>query len=313
MRLLRFSLLINFFSKTKNLTKALKLINVGIFLSIFAGSTALISFYIEKQINELEYELVTYRQSRLDSTHMISTFHSDIKKITHQYNLLNDRLTNLYLLSTTKFGEKSINMYDYLAPSIYISKFEWELANTETLKIDEMTLIDLIKLFKDDEILNYYNLEEGEKKEILNKLDSLTKSVEKFETINIKDYEKIIFYNSEDNLIKEIKNSEELLLLNRNKISDDFSLDYIFFSNLVEVLELIMDLLRNSEWSDGEYIKEKENKIINLSKNEKNIILLTFIFQFIIFTIIQIFEISSVNQNQSNIFTKILKKNEKKN
>ena len=144
MRLLRFSLLINFFSKTKNLTKALKLINVGIFLSIFAGSTAIISFYIEKQINELEYELVTYRQSRLDSTHMISTFHSDIKKITHQYNLLNDRLTNLYLLSTTKFGEKSINMYDYLAPSIYISKFEWELTNTETLKIDEMTLIDLI-------------------------------------------------------------------------------------------------------------------------------------------------------------------------
>ena len=176
-----------------------------------------------------------------------------------------------------------------------------------------MTLIDLIKLFKDDEILNYYNLEEGEKKEILNKLDSLIKSVEEFETINLEDYEKIIFYNSEDNLIKEIKNSEELLLLNRNKISDDFLLDYIFFSNLVEVLELIMDLLRNSEWSDGEYIKEKENKIIEFSKNEKNIILLTFIFQFVIFTIIQIFEISSVNQNQSNIFTKILKKNEKKN
>ena len=52
-----------------------------------------------------------------------------------------------------------------------------------------------------------------------------------------------------------------MLLLNRNKISDDFSLDYIFFSNLVEVLELIMDLLRNSEWSDGEYIKEKENTL----------------------------------------------------
>lgn len=313
MRLLRFSLLINFFSKTKNLTKALKLINVGIFLSIFAGSTALISFYIEKQINELEYELVTYRQSRLDSTNLISTFYSEINNVTRQYNLLNDRLTNLYLLSATKFGEKSINIYDYFAPSIYISKFEWELANAEALKTDEATLIDLIKLFKEDEILNYYNLEEDEKKELLNKLDTLIKSVEKFETINLKNYENIIFYNSENNLIEEIKNSEELSLLNRNKIFDDFSLHYIFFSDLVEVLELIMDLLRNSEWSDGEYIKEKENKIIDLSKKEKNIILLTFIFQFVIFTIIQIFEVSSVNQNQSNIFTKILKKNEKKN
>lgn len=70
----------------------------------------------------------------------------------------------------------------------------------------------------------------------------------------------------------------------------------------------MMKLMRNLEWSDGEFIKEKEQKIINLSNKEKNIILLTFIFQFIIFVIIQLFEVSSANQGQINF----LKKNRKK-
>ena len=69
-----------------------------------------------------------------------------------------------------------------------------------------------------------------------------------------------------------------------------------------------MELMRNLEWSDGEFIKEKEQKIIDLSNKEKNIILLTFIFQFVIFVIIQLFEVSSVNQGQ----IKLLKKNRKK-
>ena len=48
-------------------------------------------------------------------------------------------------------------------------------------------------------------------------------------------------------------------------------------------------------------ILKKRTKIIDLSNKEKNIILLTFIFQFIIFVIIQLFEVSSVNQGQINI------------
>ena len=44
-------------------------------------------------------------------------------------------------------------------------------------------------------------------------------------------------------------------------------------------------------------INEINNEIISLSKNEKNIILTTFIFQLIIFIIIQFFEISSLTTN----------------
>ena len=42
-------------------------------------------------------------------------------------------------------------------------------------------------------------------------------------------------------------------------------------------------------------IQRINKEIINLSKNEKNIILVTFIFQFVIFCIIQVFEVSSMN------------------
>ena len=44
-------------------------------------------------------------------------------------------------------------------------------------------------------------------------------------------------------------------------------------------------------------INEINNEIISLSKNEKNIILTTFIFQLIIFIIIQFFEINSLTSN----------------
>ena len=46
-----------------------------------------------------------------------------------------------------------------------------------------------------------------------------------------------------------------------------------------------------------ESIDELNKQIINLSNKEKNIILLAFILQLIIFIIIQFFEISSVNLN----------------
>ena len=308
MRLLRFSLLINFFSNKRNLNKALKLINLGIFLSIFAATTAIISFYIEREINELEYELVEYRQSRLDSSNSIMTFDGELRNITRRTNQIANRLSSLWLLSSTKFGDKSFNIIDFYAPEIFISRFEWEISNYETLESDDMSLLSLMETFKDDTILDFYSLEDIEKKEIKEKINTAIESIKEFEKINIKDYEEIIFISNEEDLIKQIQQSKDYSLLEEGKINEDFFTNYTLYYNLIDVFDQIMELLKNSEFSDGEYIKEKEQKIIDLSNKEKNIILLTFIFQFIIFVIIQLFEVSSVNQGQINI----LKKNRKK-
>ena len=308
MRLLRFSLLINFFSNKKNLNKALRLINLGIFLSIFAASTAIISFYIEREINELEYELVEYRQSRLDSSNSIMTFDGELRNITRRTNQIANRLSSLWLLSSTKFGDKSFNIIDFYAPEIFTSRFEWEISNYETLESDDMSLLSLMETFKDDTILDYYSVEHIEKKKIKEKINIAIESIKEFEKINIKDYEEIIFISNEEDLIKQIQQSKDYSLLEEGKINEDFFTTYDVYYNLIDVFDQIMQLMKDLEWSDGEYIKKKEQKIIDLSNKEKNIILLTFIFQFIIFVIIQLFEVSSVNQGQINI----LKKNRKK-
>ena len=306
MRLLRFSLLLNFFSNKKNLNKALKLINLGIFLSIFAASTAIVSFYIEREINELEYELVEYRQSRLDTSNTIISFDGELRSITRRTNQIFSRLNSLWLLSSTKFGEKSFNIFDFYAPEIFTSRFEWEISNYEALETDGINLIKLVETFKDETILD--SLKDIEKKEIKEKINILIESIKEFEKINIKDYEEIIFTINEDDLIKQIQQSKDYSLLGEGKINKDFFTTYGLYDNLIDVFDQLMGLLRNLEWSDGEFIKEKEQRIIDLSNKEKNIILLTFIFQFVIFVIIQLFEVSSVNQGQINF----LKKNRKK-
>ena len=308
MRWIRFSLLINFFSNKKNFNKALKLINLGIFLSIFAASTAIISFYIEREINVLEYELVEYRQSRLDASNTIMSFDGEIRNVFRRTNYVATRLQSLWLLSSTKFGEKSFNTLDYYAPEIFTSRFEWEISNHESLKIDSMSLLKMFEIFKDDLILEFYSVEEIERKKIKSKINIAIKSIKEFEKINIKDYEKIIFTINENDLIKQIKQNKDYSLLEEGKIYEDFFTNYRLYYNLSDVFNIVLELTRDLEWSDGEFIKEKEQKIIDLSNREKNIILLTFIFQFIIFVIIQLFEVSSVNQGQINF----LKKNKKR-
>ena len=308
MRWIRFSLLINFFSNKKNLNKALKLINLGIFLSIFAASTAIISFYIEREINVLEYELVEYRQSRLDASNTIMNFDGELRSISRRTNQVASRLNSLWLLSSTKFGEKSFNIFDFYAPEIFTSRFEWEISDYETLESDDMSLLSLMETFKDDAILDFYSVEDIEKKKIKEKNNIAIESIKEFEKINIKDYEEIIFISNEEDLIKQIQQSKDYSLLEEGKINEDFFTTYNVYYNLIDVFDQMMELMRDLEWSDGEFIKKKEQTIIDLSNKEKNIILLTFIFQFIIFVIIQLFEVSSVNQGQINF----LKKNRKK-
>ena len=236
------------------------------------------------------------------------TFDGELRNITRRTNQIANRLSSLWLLSSTKFGDKSFNIIDFYAPEIFTSRFEWEISNYETLRSDDMSILSLIETFKDDTILDFYSLEDIEKKEFKEKINAAIESIKEFEKINIKDYEEIIFISNEEDLIKQIQQSKYYYLFEEGKINEDFFTNYTLYYNLIDVFDQIMELLKNSEWSDGEYIKEKEQKIIDLSNKEKNIILLTFIFQFIIFVIIQLFEVSSVNQGQINI----LKKNRKK-
>ena len=92
------------------------------------------------------------------------TFDGELRNITRRTNQIANRLSSLWLLSSTKFGDKSFNIIDFYAPEIFISRFEWEISNYETLESDDMSLLSLMETFKDDTILDFYSLEDIEKK-----------------------------------------------------------------------------------------------------------------------------------------------------
>ena len=73
MKLLKLSMLMNYFAIAKNSKRAIFIINIGIFLSIFALTAASISIYIENKVSNLEFE-------HLEG----SRFKTDMEKLSQQ-------------------------------------------------------------------------------------------------------------------------------------------------------------------------------------------------------------------------------------
>ena len=97
MRFLRFTLLQAYISSIqKNQKKALFVINLGIFLSIFAFSTALISFFKEKKISDIQSDLVETQIDIRSMNNTISDFQTEIntfsKYLDKEKNILNEKL-----------------------------------------------------------------------------------------------------------------------------------------------------------------------------------------------------------------------------
>ena len=94
---------ISFFLKSivnkKNANKLLFFINVGIFLSLFAITSALITFYTEKKISNIEFELIEKGGKPFNPTDNPL----DIFKISSNTIPAGSRLSNL---STQQKGEQ---------------------------------------------------------------------------------------------------------------------------------------------------------------------------------------------------------------
>ena len=83
MRLFRLSLLSAYFNYlSKNKKKALNFINLGIFLCIFAISTAGISFYVESKISEKQTELLYLQIEDKSYSRLFSTYQTAMDNYT---------------------------------------------------------------------------------------------------------------------------------------------------------------------------------------------------------------------------------------
>ena len=126
MRVLRLSFLRQYFLLTKNLKKALLIINIGIFLSIFAATSASISFYIEKKINEKEFLLITNQQAQRHLSNASVAFASLTTLMDTLVNNETSRESTSSLFSMTYFGDKVLSNKDFYLPVIFTAKKEIE-------------------------------------------------------------------------------------------------------------------------------------------------------------------------------------------
>ena len=284
--------LIKFFVFSKKRTRrTLIIINFAIFLTIFAATSAIISLYVENKINEKEFALIeTQRVQNYfhQMRSMFPVFHGSIDN-----SLMFDRMVNRFnlFISSTNFGDKIISdreLYFYRTHALIGPTYD---LFEEDIGIEDINFV----------IDAFY--EEGEYKDSLNH----KKIIEKFYYFkkkyqedfkkNTKDFEQYTAL-SKSYLLKDTEYSQESINLGA-KYRDYYNFAWeinLWFIDLLKLMEIVyLDLMKSQKLE----MKNFNQEIINLSKNESRIIFLAFIFQLIIFIIIQFFEISSITSENT--------------
>ena len=294
MRIFNITLLLNSFKNNKNAKQFLLFINIGIFLSIFAISSAIITFYTETKIDSIEFDLITehndkkYFDDTLDSfAELRNTLYSQTK---HESDMI-----SLYQHSaSTKLGSKLLSINDIYLPIVFIDLNSEDSKYFKMFFGDDVDGIDYMKVLM-DQVNSFYNSDDWLPK----RLDKKLKSIKEYKDILNKDYNKYydkIFNYNFSSILNEVYYENDQLVDTDNQIYIDYYEMREFgeeLDNLLYLLEIYFtDISSNSQALINDYNEE----IIKLSKRENNIIIIAFFLQLIIFCIIQYFEINSIQQ-----------------
>ena len=308
MRYLRFTLLQSYIlSIQKNKRKALLIINTGIFFSIFAFSSATISFFIEKKISDIQNELTITQISAREGNNTISFFENEINTLSKFLNKESGNTAKKRFIDEFKTLNKINTTRDYYGSFIYFNLFALEEEIKQMKKLYGVDMYDKNDPFYTDEIIPAMkkSWDKETVDEFIDSLESTDEYINKLLNINIENYllQKPLTL---EEIINETKNEDLNSLNQKSQVLNDYTLVYDSFEQLTIFFTHLMNYLKGIKGNDDNLIKEYETKILYYSNLERNIILTTFVFQFAIFVIIQIFEINSVNFNLKK------KKNEKK-
>ena len=283
MRLLRLSLLINYFSITKNVKKAVTAINIGIFLSIFAASSAVISLYIENEISDLEYELTSMSDSKRYQERATAKIPALIANFNSFLNMEKTYRDFHEILKFTKFGNKAISNEDMYIPLFY------DIG--DLVGLDDIFLEEEFDYFR--ELINEYP--EDTKKRYLKVLDDFPLVFKQIiPEDKIKEFNNILFNSSYENLLNEINDEKNQLIFDGehyiySKKTNELVNYTIDFIDMMSSLSLYVVEIHKVT------IEELNNEIIKKSKLEKDLVFFIFILQFLVFLIVQFFELSSLS------------------
>ena len=193
MRIFNITLLLNSLKKNKNTKQFLLFINIGIFLSIFAISSAIITFYTETKIDSIEFDLITehndkkYFDDTLDSfAELRNTLYSQTK---HESDMI-----SLYQHSaSTKLGSKLLSINDIYLPIVFVD------LNSEDSKYLKMFFDEYEGINFLDQVIEAVNLFYESDDWLPKELDKTINAVRKHKDLFNKDYskyyDKIFNYN----------------------------------------------------------------------------------------------------------------------
>ena len=286
MRFLRFTFFLEQIRSSKNLEKFALLINAGIFFSIFAITSALITFFVEIKINkfQLERNKIVYEKRNVDKELEEITDMTEILFDSFQEDLSTEQIYNY--LNLTKIGEIVITTNDTYLPQIYLNLQILEMTkrifNKENLNI----MID--------EVRTYFSEESSGGQFLVDQLEEYSGNIiTNFEELDLKKYKKLsnkVFnYNNKD-IIQEILDEDGGLrgpIWNDRKLILEMSKNVFYF---LEDYQVYLGLLSSGYKED---LLNNNKKIKKYSEMESFIILIAFAFQIILFIIIQFFEIKT--------------------
>ncbi len=289
MKLLRISLLLSFFKDSKNQKNFLTYINIGLFLSMFAISAAVITFVIETKIDKIEFDLILVHKEKKSDQRAIN----EIMKIQSQTLSLNNAgksLIDLYeYTASTKLGEYTVSANDIYLPSVFIDTMD---AESFADFLDKDTWIQIIELLIADL---------GKESKEVKDLTKAVENISKYEDFLKKDFSKYyadVFNYDANKISKEARKKTTV-----NYWSDEVYEDYLILDKLLEDVIVMFEVMYSYydilDIYYNETISDQNKKILDLSRLETRVIILAFIFQFIAFLIIQYFEVKSISIKKS--------------
>ncbi len=293
MRFLRFTFFLEQIRSSKNIEKFALIINAGIFFSIFAITSALITFFVEIKINkfQLERNKIVYEKRNVDKELEEITDMTEILFESFQEDLSTEQMYNY--LNLTKIGEIVITTNDTYLPQIYLNLQILEMTKRIFNKENLNVMID--------EVRTYFGEQSSGGQFLVDQLEKYSGNIiTNFEKLDLKKYKKLsnkVFnYNNKD-IIQEILDEEGGLrgpIWNDRKLILEMSKNLFYF---LEDYQVYLGLLSSGYKED---LLNTNKKIKKYSEMESYIILIAFMFQIILFIIIQFFEIKTTETTNIN-------------
>ena len=285
MKIAKISLLLTLFKHSSNQSKFLRYINIGLFFALFAISSALITFYIESKIDKLEFNLNEQHIIQRDTKNNLDEL-VQFKVLIKSLVVSDKAINNLYeYTASTKLGQYTISVDDLYLPGLFLETQDKDLTK-------EMTEEGLWEEF--GEMLSEWYGEDSETVKNYNEtLKSLYKNINFYEKDYSKYYDTLFDYNAK-NLINQILTTNNSINYYDHQFQKDNKKLDILYYDMFLLLEHLEKLFFEMSAIYQEGINQINIDILKLSRNESKIIIFAFIFQFLVFIIIQYFEIMSI-------------------